>query len=294
VAATEGIAATGFSQLWHLQRQLRQHRLPWIPIIVLSVLLVCAALAPLLAPHDPRQINPINGQIPPGESLSYPLGTDFLGRDILSRMIYGARTTVIISLASLLIGAVVGTLIGLVSGYHGGWIDAWLMRTTDAALSFPTILVALVILVFLGAGTIPVILAIVLTVWARFARMIRGEVLTVKGQDFVTMAQIAGVSTAVILWRHIFPNVLNTLMVITSLLVGQIILLEAALSFLGVGLPPGSPAWGTMMSEGQDFILDLWWLALFPGLAITIVVLAFNFFGDWLRDTLDPKMRRSQ
>lgn len=294
MAATEGIAATGFSQLWHLQRQLRQHRLPWIPIIVLSVLLVCAALAPLLAPHDPRQINPINGQIPPGESLSYPLGTDFLGRDILSRMIYGARTTVIISLASLLIGAVVGTLIGLVSGYHGGWIDALLMRTTDAALSFPTILVALVILVFLGAGTIPVILAIVLTVWARFARMIRGEVLTVKGQDFVTMAQIAGVSTAVILWRHIFPNVLNTLMVITSLLVGQIILLEAALSFLGVGLPPGSPAWGTMMSEGQDFILDLWWLALFPGLAITIVVLAFNFFGDWLRDTLDPKMRRSQ
>jgi len=294
VAATEGIAATGFSQLWHLQRQLRQHRLPWIPIIVLAVLLVCAALAPLLAPHDPRQISPINGQIPPGESLSYPLGTDFLGRDILSRMIYGARTTVIISLASLLIGAVVGTLIGLVSGYHGGWIDAWLMRTTDAALSFPTILVALVILVFLGAGTIPVILAIVLTVWARFARMIRGEVLTVKGQDFVTMAQIAGVSTAVILWRHIFPNVLNTLMVITSLLVGQIILLEAALSFLGVGLPPGSPAWGTMMSEGQDFILDLWWLALFPGLAITIVVLAFNFFGDWLRDTLDPKMRRSQ
>ena len=294
MAATEGIAATGFSQLWHLQRQLRQHRLPWIPIIVLAVLLVCAALAPLLAPHDPRQISPINGQIPPGESLSYPLGTDFLGRDILSRMIYGARTTVIISLASLLIGAVVGTLIGLVSGYHGGWIDACLMRTTDAALSFPTILVALVILVFLGAGTIPVILAIVLTVWARFARMIRGEVLTVKGQDFVTMAQIAGVSTAVILWRHIFPNVLNTLMVITSLLVGQIILLEAALSFLGVGLPPGSPAWGTMMSEGQDFILDLWWLALFPGLAITIVVLAFNFFGDWLRDTLDPKMRRSQ
>ena len=293
MAATEGIAATGFSQLWHLPRQLGQHRLPWIPIIVLSALLVCAALAPLLAPHDPRQINPINGQIPPGESLSYPLGTDFLGRDILSRMIYGARTTVIISLASLLIGAVVGTLIGLVSGYHGGWIDALLMRTTDAALSFPTILVALVILVFLGAGTIPVILAIVLTVWARFARMIRGEVLTVKGQDFVTMAQIAGVSTAVILWRHIFPNVLNTLMVITSLLVGQIILLEAALSFLGVGLPPGSPAWGTMMSEGQDFILDLWWLALFPGLAITIVVLAFNFFGDWLRDALDPKLRRA-
>jgi peptide/nickel transport system permease protein len=208
-------------------------------------------------------------------------------------MIFGARTTVIISLASLLIGAVVGTLIGLVSGYKGGWTDVVLMRATDAALSFPTILVALVILVFLGAGTIPVILAIVLTVWARFARMIRGEVLSVKGQDFVTMAQIAGVSTPVILWRHIFPNVLNTLMVITSLLVGQIILLEAALSFLGVGLPPGSPAWGTMMSEGQDFILDLWWLALFPGLAITIVVLAFNFFGDWLRDTLDPKLRRS-
>jgi peptide/nickel transport system permease protein len=143
-------------------------------------------------------------------------------------------------------------------------------------------------------GIITIILAVLLTVWARFARMIRGDVLTVKGYDFVTLAQITGVRPHVILWRHIFPNVANTLMVITSLMVGQIILLEAALSFLGLGLSPGAPAWGIMVSEGQDVILELWWLSLFPGLAITIVVLAFNFFGDWLRDYLDPKLRRAR
>ncbi len=152
------------------------------------------------------------------------------------------------------------------------------MRITDAALGFPTILLALVVVVIMDAGATTIILAVLLTVWARFARMIRGDVLTVKGYDFVTLARITGVSSPVILWRHIFPNVANTLMVITSLMVGQIILLAAALSYLGLGLAPGYPAWGIMVAEGQDVILDVWWLFLFPGLAITIIVLAFNFF----------------
>jgi peptide/nickel transport system permease protein len=166
------------------------------------------------------------------------------------------------------------------------------MRLADAALGFPTILVAMIIVVLLGGGIWNIILAVIITVWARFARMIRGDVLSIKSLDFVTFARIAGLPTWVIIGRHIFPNTINTLMVITSLLVGQVILLEAALSFLGLGLPPGEPAWGIMVAEGRNVMLSVWWLSLFPGLAITIVVLALNFFGDWLRDRLDPKLRR--
>ena len=187
----------------------------------------------------------------------------------------------------------VGTVLGLIAGYLGGIIGATIMRIADAVMGFPTILVALVIVVLLGQGTENIIIAVAVTVWARFARMIRGDTLSIKERDYVILARIAGVSTPVIIIRHIFPNVVNTLMVLTSLQVGQVILLEASLSFLGLGLAPGSPAWGIMVSEGRNVILDMWWLSLFPGVAITIVVMAFNFFGDWLRDYLDPKLRRA-
>ncbi len=279
------------AQSW--RQRLAEKRLPWIPIAVLLVLIICAAFAHWLAPHDPTSLNVVNSKLAPFESSAHPLGTDVLGRDMLSRLIYGARTTVQISVIALALGAIIGTVIGLVSGYWGGWTDAVLMRVTDAALGFPTILLALVVVVIMNPGPPAIILAVLLTVWARFARMIRGDVLTVKGYDFVTLARITGVRAPVILWRHIFPNVANTLMVITSLMVGQIILLEAALSFLGLGLSPGAPAWGIMVAEGQEVILDVWWLSLLPGIAITVVVLAFNFFGDWLRDYLDPKLRRA-
>ncbi len=293
MATPELVLETAQPQL-SLRQKLAEIRLPWIPIAVLLVLVVCAAFAHWLAPHDPTSLSPLDGKLAPFESSEHPLGTDVLGRDMLSRLIYGARTTVQISVIALALGAVIGTVIGLVSGYWGGWADAVLMRITDAALGFPTILLALVVVVIMNPGPPAIILAVLLTVWARFARMIRGDVLTVKGYDFVTLARITGVRAPVILWRHIFPNVANTLMVITSLMVGQIILLEAALSFLGLGLSPGAPAWGIMVAEGQEVILDVWWLSLFPGVAITIVVLAFNFFGDWLRDYLDPKLRRAR
>jgi peptide/nickel transport system permease protein len=234
----------------------------------------------------------LDAKIAPGEDMKYLLGTDIMGRDMLSRLIYGARTSVFISLVALGTGAFVGTVIGLTAGFRAGWFDALTMRAADAALGFPTILVAMVIVVLLGAGIESIILAVVLTVWARFARMIRGEVLGIKEMDFVTFARIAGVSMPVIILRHVFPNTINTLMVITSIQVGQVILLEASLSFLGLGLPVGEPAWGIMVSEGKAVILDVWWLSLLPGLAITAVVLAFNFFGDWMRDALDPKLRR--
>ena len=271
----------------------RELRLPWIPLTVLVVLIICSVAAPLLTPYDPGRTSILESRMAPGDSLRHPLGTDVLGRDVLARLIYGARTAMFISLVALGTGAFVGTTLGLLAGYRGGWLDVLIMRAADAALGFPTILVALIIVTLLGAGIQSIILAVVLTVWARFARMIRGDTLSIKELDFVVFAKIAGLSTPMIIVRHIFPNTVNTLMVITSLLVGQVILLEASLSFLGLGLPPGSPAWGIMIAEGKNEILNVWWLSLFPGVAITVVVLAFNFFGDWLRDTLDPKLRRA-
>jgi peptide/nickel transport system permease protein len=290
--ATLEITRSRVAWLQDAYRRTSNLKLPWIPVGIVTILLVCAAFAPLLAPHDPTLISMLDAKIAPGEDMKYPLGTDIMGRDMLSRLIYGARTSVFISLVALGTGALVGTVVGLTAGFRAGWFDTLSMRAADAALGFPTILVAMVIVVLMGAGIESIILAVVLTVWARFARMIRGEVLSIKEMDFVTFARIAGVSMPVIIWRHVFPNTINTLMVITSLQVGQVILLEASLSFLGLGLPVGEPAWGIMVSEGKSVILDVWWLSLLPGLAITAVVLAFNFFGDWMRDALDPKLRR--
>ena len=292
MASSLSVRTGRLNRLLDIPRRSKQARLPWIPLTIMVVLLVCAVFAPLLAPHDPNVISMRYAELAPGDDLTYPLGTGILGRDIMSRLIYGARTAVFISLVALGTGALVGTALGLVAGFRAGWPDALIMRASDATLGFPTILVAIIIVTILGAGIENIILAVALTVWARFARMIRGDVLAIKELDFVTFARIAGLPTSIIIWRHIFPNTINTLMVITSLSVGQVILLEASLSFLGLGLPPGAPAWGIMVSEGRSVILDAWWLALFPGLAITVVVLAFNFFGDWLRDTLDPKLRR--
>jgi peptide/nickel transport system permease protein len=292
VASSLNVATSRIDRLLALPRRARQARLPWIALTIMAILLLCAAFAPLMSPHDPIEISMLDAKLAPGENLNFPLGTDVMGRDMLSRLIYGARTAVFISLIALGTGAFVGTALGLIAGFRSGLLDVLIMRASDAALGFPTILVALIIVTILGAGIENIILAVALTVWARFARMIRGDVLAIKELDFVTFARIAGLSTPVIILRHIFPNTINTLMVITSLSVGQVILLEASLSFLGLGLPPGAPAWGIMVSEGRSVILDVWWLALFPGLAITAVVLALNFFGDWMRDTLDPKLRR--
>ena len=297
MASSLTAAPSRIDRLFAIQRRARQSHLPLIPLIIMAVLLACSAFAPLLAPHDPKGIAILEAKIAPvpfGDdwTWSHPLGTDILGQDMLSRLIYGARTAVLISLVALGTGAFVGTVLGLVAGFQTGWLDVLIMRAADAALGFPTILVALIIVTILGAGIENIVLAVVVTVWARFARMIRGDVLAIKELDFVVFAKIAGLPTPMIIARHIFPNTINTLMVITSLQIGQVILLEASLSFLGLGLPPGDPAWGIMVSEGRDVILDVWWLSLLPGLAITIVVLAFNFFGDWMRDTLDPKLRR--
>lgn len=280
--------------LWGTIKELR---LPWIPIIVLGSILILAAGADLIAPHDPTPSTAktiMYRLIPPFEDWSRPLGTDNLGRDVLSRLIHGTRTILIVSVPSLFLAVTVGTAVGLVAGYARGWTDTILMRITDAVMGFPSILVALLIVSLLGTGLVNVLIAVTVTTWSRFARMIRGEVLATRDLDFVVLARISGVSPITIMWRHLLPNVLNTLMVITSVSIGQVILLISALSFLGLGMKPGEPSWGMMVAEGRRVLVQGWWLSLFSGIAITVLVMAFNFFGDWLRDFLDPRMRRAR
>ena len=277
-----------------VQQRLREARLPWIPISILLIIAFCAIFANLISPYDPRDNDVRNKLEPPFTNAEHILGTDKLGKDVLSRLIFGARTMLQVTAPSMVVAIVAGTVVGLVSGYSGRWIDSFLMRVTDAVLGFPSILVALLIVTYLGNGVWNVLIAIAATQWARFARMIRGEELSVRDRDFVALAQIYGVSSGMIVWRHLFPNVINTLMVLTSVTVGQVILLEASLSFLGLGLKVGDPAWGIMIAEGRKLLTQAWWIALFPGVVITIVVMAFNFFGDWLRDYLDPRLRRAR
>lgn len=227
-----------------------------------------------------------------GGSAKYLLGTDQLGRDILSRIIFGARISLIVAAVALGVGGGIGVLLGLLSGWYGGWIDEILMRLVDIILSLPLILVALVLVVAVGQSLEMIMAVLALWIWPRFARMIRGEVLGLKTLDYVALARVAGASTPRILLVHLFPGTINTLIVVATLQVGIVILVEATLSFLGAGVPPPDPAWGSMVADGRDRLVDAWWVATMPGLAILITVLSLNLFGDWLRDTLDPKLRQ--
>jgi peptide/nickel transport system permease protein len=274
----------------------RSRDLPWFPILILAALVVAAVFAPYLAPHSPTAGDITQKLIPPvwmeGGDSSHPLGTDRFGRDIVSRVIHGSRISLIVSLIAIGVAGTLGTLLGLISGYRGGALDAILMRLTDVGLSLPTILIAVVMVAVSEPSFRNVILVIALLLWPRFARQIRGETLAVKEQDFVALAVVAGRSSAWIISRHIFPNVVPTLLVISTLQVGYVILLEGTLSFLGVGVPPPNPAWGLMIADGRGFLATAWWISLFPGLAMLLTVLAVNLMGDWLRDHLDPKLRQ--
>jgi peptide/nickel transport system permease protein len=292
MAGSTGVLAGRHGRLRSAVLLARRSRLPWTSVIILGILIVCAVFAPLLAPYDPNQITLVESRIPRGRTVAHPFGKVVMGRDMLSRLIFGARNSAMVSMSALAVGMTLGTTLGLVSGYAGKWVDTIIMRFTDAVLGFPSILAAMIIIVLLGSGVQNVIAAVTFTTWARFSRMIRGEVLSAKERDYVTLARAIGVPPHIIVWRHIFSGVVNTLMVISSLLVAQVILLEASLSFLGLGFPPGAPAWGIRVAEGRQMILQVWWLSLFPGVVITTVVLAFNFLGDWIRDTLDPNLRR--
>ncbi|MBI4083572.1 MAG: ABC transporter permease [Candidatus Lambdaproteobacteria bacterium] len=270
--------------------------LPWTAVGIIVTMLFVAVCAPVLAPHSPTDQSLAEKLLPPvweeGGSTRYLLGTDVFGRDMLSRLLYGARVSMIVSALALLVGGGVGLVIGIVSGYVGGRLDSVLMRIVDAALAFPAILFALLLAVTMGQGLRTLIIAISLLLWARFARVVRGEVLALKERDFVALARVHGCSPARIMATHILPNVMNTFMVLTTLYVGVVIVAEASLSFLGAGVPPPTPSWGLMAAEGRGKIASAWWISIMPGIAITLVVLAFNLFGDWLRDRLDPKLRQ--
>lgn len=268
-----------------------------VPLAVLGLVALCAIVGPWLVPHDPIRADLDNALLPPfwldGGSLDYPLGTDRLGRDIFSRLIAGARPSAIVALCVIVLGGAVGSVIGILAGYFGGAVDAILMRVVDAAFAIPTIFLALLLAATLGPSLTNVVLIVSLVVWSRFARVVRGQVLSVKELDFVALARVAGASPVRIMLRHILPNVLNTIMVLATLEVGVVIVFEASLSFLGAGIPPPNPVWGSMLAAGRDDLSTAWWISTFSGLAILVVVLCVNVAGDWLRDRLDPQLRHS-
>lgn len=271
-------------------------KLPWASFLIIGAMVFAALFAPWLTPYSPIEQSLPEKLLPPfweaKGSTKYLLGTDIFGRDMLTRLIHGAQVSLIVTGLSLLVGGGVGLAIGIVSGYVGGRIDSFLMRLVDAAFTFPAILFALLLAVTMGQGLGTLVTAISLLLWAGFARIIRGEVLALKERDFIALAKVHGCSEMRIMVTHILPNVMNTFMVLLTLNVGIVIVAEASLSFLGAGIPPPTPSWGLMVAEGRGKITSAWWLSLIPGIAITLVVLAFNLFGDWLRDRFDPKLRQ--
>jgi len=267
-----------------------------IPLLILTIMVTAAILAEFLTPYSPTEISLANRLRPPfweeRGTLEHPLGTDPMGRDLLTRMIYGARVSLVVAALALLVGGGIGAALGLIAGYYGGRLDALVMRVADTTMAFPIILFAILFVVVLGGSLLTTVLAVALVLWARYARVIRGEVLSLRERDFIAQARIAGCSSTRIIVVHLFPNILNTLVVLLSLQVGWVIIVEASLSFLGAGIPPPTPTWGSMIAEGRDYIATAWWVSFFPGLAILATVLSFNLFGDWLRDALDPKLRQ--
>jgi len=274
----------------------RSRHWPVVSISIIVVFVLVALLAPLLSPADPYEQSLRLRFRPPvwdeRGSWANPLGTDRLGRDMLSRILWGSRVSLAAGVVTVLIASAFGAAIGLVAGYYGGRVDATLMRVTDATLAFPVILLALILAVTVGPSFTNVVIAIAVILWARYARVIRGQVLTLMQLDFIAQARIAGAGAWRVITRHLLPNTLNTLVVLVTLQIGYVIIVEASLSFLGAGIPPPTPAWGSMIAEGRDVITIAWWVSFFPGLVILLVVLAFNLLGDWLRDTLDPRLRQ--
>jgi peptide/nickel transport system permease protein len=281
----------GESQWALALRQLRGNRMAMAGVVVMVVLYTVALLTPLLAPFDPAVHGEIGASryLPP--STTHWMGTDRFGRDIFSRVLYGARISLFIGFLAMGIGVTVGTFLGAVAGYVGGWVDGLLMRFTDMMLSFPRLILLIVIIALFDASIFLVVTVLGLTGWMGVARIVRGEVLSIREREFVQAAVALGMRDHRILFRHILPNTLAPVIVFATLGIGNTILVEAGLSFLGLGVPPPTPSWGSIVNEGRDSLLSAWWIATFPGLAIVFTVVAFNLLGDGLRDALDPRQR---
>jgi peptide/nickel transport system permease protein len=284
-----------YTGLSRQQRILRSLTL-FVPATVLTIIALTAIFAPLLAPYDPTVGKMTERRLPPafmeGGSSKHLLGTDNLGRDVLSRLIYGGRVSLSVSLLAIAITASVGTILGILAGYLGGRVDAFIMRITDIAMSFPPLVLALLIAVGIGPGFWTVVFALSILGWSGYSRLIRGEALRVRESDFVAQARVNGASAIRIMLVHIFPNVANILIIGVTLSVGGMILGESMLSYLGIGITAPTPSWGAMVADGRNDLDRAWWISTFAGIAIGLVVLSGNFLGDWIRDKMDPRLRR--
>jgi len=279
---------------WHLiLRRLWKLKVGVIGGLIVLTICLCAILAPKLAPHDPYVPDITKRLIPPfwmeGSTMTYPLGTDALGRDILSRLIYGARVSLAAAILSVMVSLSLGVFLGLISGYYGRHVDAAVNMVVNIKLAFPAILLALAIIAVLGPSFINMVIVLGITGWPLYTRAVRAEVLGIIQQDYVLAVKAAGMTDRRILFLHILPNLYNSIIVIASLEVARMIIVESFLSFLGLGIQPPTPSWGGMLGEGRVYMLMRWWLAAFPGIAIFITTLSINLLGEGLRDLLDPR-----
>ena len=279
-----------------MSRFLRRHTIGLIGLSILAVATIAAVFAPWIAPYPPSQVNLMARLAPPawveGGSLANLLGTDNLGRDVLSRIIFGAQISLSVGAGAVVIGAVIGSSVGLLAGYFGGWVDAVLSFLINVQLSFPFTLLAIFLLATFGGGFVPVVVVVALATWVNYARVVRGQVMSVTNQEYVEAARSVGVPTLRILRRYILPNILSPIIVVASFSMAQAILTEAALSFLGVGVGGTRPSWGMMLNDGRTYLQNAWWMTAMPGAATALTVLAGNLCGDWLQDRTDPRLRK--
>ncbi|MCC7364867.1 MAG: ABC transporter permease [Dehalococcoidia bacterium] len=269
--------------------------LPKLPVAILVIVLLAGVLAPLIQPHDPIEGDlslALKEPVFNGGDWDYPLGTDHQGRDVLSRLVAGARVSILIGFSVVIGAGTIGVVIALLAGYLGGWVDQVLSRLTDVLLSMPFLLVAIAVVGAVGAGVRNLMLILIFMGWAQYARVLRGEVLRIRNADFVRLARVNGAGPVRLMALHIFPNITNTLIVLATLQLGTTILIEATLSFLGLGVPPPEASWGGMLNEGRPYLTTQPWMALIPGITIMLTVLAVNLLGDWLRLRLDPRFRQ--
>ncbi|TRZ40431.1 ABC transporter permease [Niallia circulans] len=283
------------SELKRWIKQLLKSKTGVVGAVIVLFTVVIAIFAPLLAPYDPGKVAPLMRLKPPmwmeGGTIEHILGTDNLGRDILSRILYGSRVSLIVGIGAVLVSGLIGAVLGLLAGFYGGWINAIIMRTADAFLAIPTILLMLVVLAVVGPGLSTLIFVIGITNWVSYARVVRGEVLSIKEREFIKSVVAIGARKSRIIFLHILPNVISSFIIISGMSVATTIVLEASLSFLGLGIKSPAVSWGGMLSDGRQYVATAWWVATFPGLAITITVLGVIFLGDWLRDMLDPRLK---
>ncbi len=297
---TSGVLGKAFYVWWFFRRY------PVFPILILTVLVITAVIGPWVAPYPRDQGWLPDRHLPPFSTSDqveeaaangfrtgfHLLGTDHIGRDVFTRVLHGARISMMVVAVALGVGFTVGTTLGIVSGFYGGWIDEIITRAVDIWFALPFLLIALIMTLIFGRGLTILMIVLALISWTAFVRILRSQALILREMDYVAASRIAGAGSVRIMWKHIFPGLLNTAIVVATLNVGGLIIAEATLSFVGAGIQPPTPAWGVMVSEGRDYLQSAWWQIVMPGASIFLVVISLNFLGDWLRDRLDPRLRQ--